>query len=161
MTSNWIDDLETTEIQYLLVSVKNKEKELKLIEERKMIEDADIALVEDLFNKKISIKDLLYLKNLKYLNLENNSISILDKGSFDSLVNLEYLSLALNRISNLDNADLFRNLLNLKELNLSSNFIEILNENFLRNLNKLVTLDLSSNRIFMIKNYSFNSLANF
>ena len=28
MTSNWIDDLETTEIQYLLVSVKNKEKEL-------------------------------------------------------------------------------------------------------------------------------------
>ena len=58
MTSNWIDDLETTEIQYLLVSVKNKEKELKLIEERKMIEDADIALVEDLFNKKISIKDL-------------------------------------------------------------------------------------------------------
>lgn len=58
MTSNWIDDLETTEIQYLLVSVKNKEKELKLIEERKMIEDADIALVEDLFNKKISIKDI-------------------------------------------------------------------------------------------------------
>ena len=58
MRTNWTDDFETTEIQYLLVSLKNKDKELKLIEERKMIEDADIALVEDLFNKKISIKDL-------------------------------------------------------------------------------------------------------
>ena len=108
----------------------------------------------------IFLKDLLYLNNLKNLNLENNTIASIQRGSFDSLTNLESFSLALNRISNLDNVDLFRNLLNLKELNLSSNFIEILNENLFKNLNKLVTLDLSSNRIFLVKNYSFNYLTN-
>lgn len=57
MTESWEDeDWETTEIPDLItnlqVSMKNKERELKLLEERKLMEEADLALAEELFSGK-------------------------------------------------------------------------------------------------------------
>ena len=49
METDWEDDWENT-IPDLLVSIQNKERELKLLEERKLMEDADLALAEELFN---------------------------------------------------------------------------------------------------------------
>ena len=109
---------------------------------------------------KINIKDLLYLKNLKYLSVANNLIESIQKNSLDSLINLETLSFASNNLANINRLNLFDNLLNLKELNLSLNMIEILDENLFYNLNKLVTIDLSFNKIFLVKNYALNSLFN-
>lgn len=70
MTSNWDDDWENIEIKDLIVNlqdtIKNKERELKMLEERKLMEEADLALVENLFNeKKISVKDLKPVKFVK------------------------------------------------------------------------------------------------
>jgi hypothetical protein len=50
METDWEDDWENNNIPDLLVSIQNKERELKLIEERKLMEDADLALAEELFN---------------------------------------------------------------------------------------------------------------
>jgi hypothetical protein len=50
METDWEDDWENNNIPDLLVSIQNKERELKLLEERKLMEDADLALAEELFN---------------------------------------------------------------------------------------------------------------
>jgi cbb3-type cytochrome oxidase cytochrome c subunit len=47
---NWENDWENEKIPDLLTSLKNKERELKLLEERKLVEDSDMALSEELFN---------------------------------------------------------------------------------------------------------------
>jgi len=74
---NWDDDWENIEIPDLIVNlqdtIKNRERELKLLEERKMMEDAELVLAEDLFNKnqdkkqckKIVIDDLEPVKFIK------------------------------------------------------------------------------------------------
>ena len=53
MTSNcpesWEDDWENIEVPDLQVSIENKQRELKLLEERKLMEEADLALAEELF----------------------------------------------------------------------------------------------------------------
>jgi len=49
METDWEGDWENTEPD-LLVSIKNKERELKLLEERRMMEDIELALTEELFN---------------------------------------------------------------------------------------------------------------
>ena len=45
------DDWENIEIQDLYILIKNKEKEQRLLEERKLVEDADAELTEDLFSR--------------------------------------------------------------------------------------------------------------
>jgi len=59
------DDWETTEIPDLQVSIKNKERELKLLEERKLVEEADKALTEELFSGKQHHVDLGLLEPVK------------------------------------------------------------------------------------------------
>lgn len=53
------DDWETNDVPDLLVSLQNKEDELKKLAERRMVEDADLELSEDLFseNKKSVLND--------------------------------------------------------------------------------------------------------
>lgn len=52
---DWEDDWENTEIPDLIVNlqdtIKNRERELKLLEERKRMEEADLALSEELFDE--------------------------------------------------------------------------------------------------------------
>jgi hypothetical protein len=50
MASDWEDDdWENMDDLDLQITIKNKERELKLLEERKLVEEADLALTEDLF----------------------------------------------------------------------------------------------------------------
>ncbi len=66
MSESWDDDdWETTEIPDLQVSIKNKERELKLLEERKLVEEADRALTEELFSGKQKHIDLDLLEPVK------------------------------------------------------------------------------------------------
>jgi predicted nucleic acid-binding protein len=60
MTTNcvddWEDDWENTDIPDLIVTsleetIKNRERELKILEERKRMEEADLALSEELFDE--------------------------------------------------------------------------------------------------------------
>jgi len=52
---DWDDDWENTDIPDLIINlqdtIKNRERELKLLEERKKMEEADLALAEQLFDK--------------------------------------------------------------------------------------------------------------
>lgn len=52
---DWEDDWENTEIPDLIINleetIKNRERELKLLEERKRMEEADLALSEELFDE--------------------------------------------------------------------------------------------------------------
>ena len=56
METDWEDDWENTDIPDLLVSIQNKERELKLLVERKLMEDADLDLTEELFRGEQSQK---------------------------------------------------------------------------------------------------------
>ena len=111
-------------------------------------------------------EDLIYLKSLKYLNLNRNLIQFIENNTFDQLINLEKLYLSGNRLSSnqtfnpINSKFIFKYLFNLKELNLSYNCIEFLNENLFFNLNKLTTIDLSNNLIKSVKQNSFNRLFN-
>ena len=49
--NDWEDDWENIEIPDLGQLIKNKERELKLLEERKAMEEADLVLTEELFGK--------------------------------------------------------------------------------------------------------------
>lgn len=55
MASNCIYDWEDTEIPDLIVNlqktIKNRERQLKLLEERKRMEEADLVLSEELFDE--------------------------------------------------------------------------------------------------------------
>lgn len=57
METDWEDDWENNDIPDLLVTIQNKERELKLLEERKLMEDADLALAEELFNGELEKVD--------------------------------------------------------------------------------------------------------
>jgi hypothetical protein len=57
METDWEDDWENNEIPDLLISIQNKERELKLLEERKLMEDADLALAEELFHGELEKVD--------------------------------------------------------------------------------------------------------
>jgi hypothetical protein len=66
MSDTWeYDDWETTELPDLEISIKNKERELKLLEERKLVEDADLVLAEELFSEKQQHVDLALLEPVK------------------------------------------------------------------------------------------------
>jgi Leucine-rich repeat (LRR) protein len=110
--------------------------------------------------KKIFFSDLLEMTNLEYLNLENNSISLIEFHSFSDLIKLETLILSLNRLTYFNDTFIFSPLSSLKFLNLSSNRIEIIQSNLFDSLFKLETLDLSLNRIRFIQSFALNSLLN-
>lgn len=88
MTSNCVenwDDWENIDTPDLIINleetIKNRERELKLLEERKKMEESDLALAEDLFNKNedtiLSIKDLEPVKFIK--NDRSNEIKKLQE----------------------------------------------------------------------------------
>jgi hypothetical protein len=110
--------------------------------------------------KKIFFSDLLEMTNLEYLNLENNSIALIEFHSFSDLIKLETLILSLNRLTYFNDTFIFSLLSNLKFLNLSSNQIEIIQSNLFDSLFKLETLDLSFNRIKFIQSFALNSILN-
>jgi len=80
MTNNgvddWEDDWENTDIPDLIVNlqdtIKNRERELKLLEQRKRMEEADLALSEELFDEEKRNKrtndNLALAEPIKFVN---------------------------------------------------------------------------------------------
>lgn len=75
---DWEDDWENTEIPDLIVNleetIKNRERELKMLEERKRVEEADLALSEELFDEekrnKRTNENLALLEPIKFVKKE-------------------------------------------------------------------------------------------
>lgn len=82
MTNNcdesWEDDWENIEVPDLQVSFENKQRELKLLEERRLMEEADLALAEELFveqTKKCN-DDLALLEPIKFFKEKPKQLQI-------------------------------------------------------------------------------------
>jgi Leucine-rich repeat (LRR) protein len=97
--------------------------------------------------------------NLKLLNFESNSISLIEPDAFLNCRSLEYLSLADNHLANLTE-DMFHFLFSIVNLNLSYNEIKCIENASFKNLNKLKVLDLNYNKILSIENNMFYGLSN-
>ena len=97
---NDVDDWETTEIPDLTINIeeftKNKERELKILEQRKMMEEAELVLAEELFcenknkltkdhykpqviNKKTKIDKMLIAKKIQELEEKQRNASRINK----------------------------------------------------------------------------------
>jgi Leucine-rich repeat (LRR) protein len=97
------------------------------------------------------------LRGLDYLDLSQNQIETIEKGSLRHLVNLRTLNLAINRISSLDN-HMFASSLMIRNLNLCRNYLEFIQENLFKDLAKFESLDIGHNQIKFIENDAFSSL---
>lgn len=120
---------------------------------------------------------------LKYLNLRNNSINIMDAMSFRGIKKLVYLDLSYNFIENLTNnlffelgeldvlnlnnnhihliqTEAFAGLVHLKYLYLNHNFLYKLAKNMFKHLTSLKILYLENNKIGEIDSNAFISLNN-
>jgi len=78
---DWEDNWENTEIPDLIVNlketIKNRERELKLLEERKRMEEADLVLTEELFEEekrnKITNANLALTEPIKFVKAKKKS----------------------------------------------------------------------------------------
>lgn len=86
-----------------------------------------------------------HLRNLTQLNLWKNHLIGLESDIFDQLVSLQILDLNANNLTNLDK-DIFAKLGNLTTLNLARNNFTHLPSNLLRNNTKLQTVNLFDNK---------------
>lgn len=75
---NWEDDWENTDLLDLQISLKNRERELQLIEERKKMEEADLALAEELFveQEKKYNNDLALVEPIKFVKEKPKQLQI-------------------------------------------------------------------------------------
>ena len=74
------EDWENIEIPDLLISNENKERERRLIEQRKLVEDADAELSESLFsNEPKEIKEKKFLYNIKLIEKKEKPNDLLQK----------------------------------------------------------------------------------
>lgn len=113
------------------------------------IKDIEKVMHLSLKNNRIKCLDnyLNNLLNLKYLDLENNKIEVIEKDNFIGLYNLKGLSLGRNKIKDLNNS--FYNLNKLIGVNMSHNLLTTLKNNcgefyladFSNNLFKSIELD--------------------
>ena len=110
----------------------------------------------------VCIPPLRHKVSLDLLDLSNNTLTHLSRGSFSGFYNLQTLYLSDNKISAI-NDDAFAGLNKLRTLDLSRNLIDIIPDNVFRGLNLLQTLSLLSNSRLRIlpDSYAFGQLHNF
>ena len=87
-----------------------------------------------------------HLENLRYLNLQYNSIKVIHRNTFASSSNLQGLNLAHNQLETLSSA-MFIGLHHLTMLDLHRNHIDNINDNAFLYTTSLISLDLSHNLI--------------
>ncbi|KAG7513465.1 leucine-rich repeat-containing protein 24-like isoform X1 [Solea senegalensis] len=102
-------------------------------------------------------QDLVLLKHLHYLYLQNNTISAVEPGSFQNQGQLLELALNGNRI-HLVTADMFKGLEHLRILYLARNDITRLQDFTFRGLQRLQELHLQHNSIDMIADQALAGL---
>lgn len=99
-----------------------------------------------------------YCPYLNTINLENNRLKYLLKGTFNKLRFLIELNLSHNQISNIQDG-LFDSLGNLEDLQLQNNKLHIFPTTIFKNLHKLKYLDLIHNSLGNKEQYVFPSKA--
>ncbi len=92
----------------------------------------------------LDTKVLHCLENLKLLNLSRNNLQELDKELFESLHNLKVLDLSFNKLQHLSH-DIFELLQGLETLHINDNELGYVHPSSIGNLTALHTLHLSSN----------------
>ncbi|KAI4497091.1 hypothetical protein M0802_007837 [Mischocyttarus mexicanus] len=97
------------------------------------------------------------MENLKVINLDDNRISEINRDVFVNLPNLETIYLNSNNITIIHDKA-FKYLINLQELQLSSNQIGVITRDCFHGLRNLKRLDLRHNQISMIGDNSFAEL---
>ncbi|RUS70966.1 hypothetical protein EGW08_021276 [Elysia chlorotica] len=106
---------------------------------------------------KISCGSFESLKFLVKLDLSLNNLTTLPTCSFTSLHNLHHLRLSQCQLNFLPQG-VFNSLKNLSQLDLSENSLESIEPTLLTNLKKLESLDLSKNNLTKVGNGTFHSL---
>lgn len=95
---------------------------------------------------------------IKVLNISNNHITTIPKGTFPKLYELHTIDLSYNNISNIFNS-VFQTLLSLRYLNLSYNNIESVKSSTFGTLPTLLELDLRYSNITDISRSALTKLA--
>ena len=111
------------------------------------------------FNRLMNIhmQDFSQLTNLRYLNLQNNSISSIQPKAFSSSPKLVHLNLANNFLESI-NSGIFVGLQQLEILNLQGNLICNISLNSFLHTDSLISLDLSHNLITDLPSAVFENL---
>lgn len=145
-----------------LLSIEKK----KFAEEPADTMEKYISSFSDLENLSImncELENIIFLKHfqseqLVYLNLRNNSLTVLDDNYVNS-TKLEYINLSKNKISSID-SKFFENIPNLRHLYLSKNKLRVLNESLFTNLRNIVLIDLHKNDLTYISQDLFKGNPN-
>ncbi|XP_041362016.1 G-protein coupled receptor GRL101-like [Gigantopelta aegis] len=116
-------------------------------------------LGSNLFNDTLTEDTFHGLDRLSYLDLSNNSISIIPEGCFKSLWRLSTLNLQNNQLRMLRNAT-FIGLVNLKHVYLQGNQIESIHPDAFLGLSHLRSLDLSYQTLTVLPQNAFLGLRN-
>lgn len=108
--------------------------------------------IEELQLSELSIEEVVHYafhrcNMLKYLNLRDNKIEILDKSVFSLTVKLEHIDLTNNLLQKL-HMKLFAGLRSLRELYLSGNYLTTFSPELLNTCPVLEDLKLASNDLF-------------
>uniref|UniRef100_A0A8C6TXW4 Slit homolog 3 (Drosophila) n=1 Tax=Neogobius melanostomus TaxID=47308 RepID=A0A8C6TXW4_9GOBI len=106
---------------------------------------------------RITKVDFTGLKNLRILHLEDNQISVIERGAFRDLRLLERLDLSENQIQAVARKA-FRGITNVKNLQLDSNHISCIEDGAFRALRDLEILTLNNNNVSLIPLSSFNHM---
>lgn len=98
------------------------------------------------------------MTGIRILNVSNNMITTIPKGTFPKLYELHTIDLSHNNVSNIFNS-VFETLLSLRSLNLSYNSLESIKPSTFGTLHTLLELDLSYNQLNDIARSSLAKLA--
>lgn len=136
--------------------------------------EAGLDEIPDLSNVNVATKEFVFRSNaiktvdkdafksfrdMKYLDLQNNSINSIAEGAFGGLENLNRLLLRDNNIKSLS-MEMFTGLKNLTFLDLTNVSITTLPKGMFSSLSNLETLYLSSNPLSDIDTSAFSDLIN-
>ncbi|CAH1397409.1 unnamed protein product [Nezara viridula] len=148
------DSLESLEISFGLYQEEFPEDFLKPL--RSLVW---LALDNNSF-RSISQSALYSFKNLQYLNLDGNRLSMIPVGLFHPSVhrNLRDIRFSYNHIMSVD-PHTFTNLVSLQSIVLSGNQIKILKPNAFKSLPGKLSVILSDNKLTTISPRAFNDIA--
>lgn len=154
---NVLDDLtELTELNLSFNRIDDFSKNPKIFDNLRQLRSLDLS------NNSITIivrQLFVGLQNLRVINLASNQLNVLPYHVFEQLQSVEVIDLSHNRIVSVENSFFLHNI-NLKTLNLRYNKIHKVDDNSFYGLRELRNLDLSYNEMWNIRQNAFDTLEN-
>lgn len=134
-------------------SVEMSEVPLALFE----IENLQSLQISDTSLEILKTRDFESLKNLIFLDLCYNIISVIEPGAFDDLENLQVLDISLNQFDNLPSG-VFDSLVSLLRINLQMNKLKELSANLFLKNKGVKEIILKNNRLTSLPDGIFDNL---